>query len=175
MRREPESWEKVPLTWWYVLHLELDLSNGGGSMGSIICVQGQAEGNREQLVLIPISEGIPQDILESFGAQESLEGLQDLRLILEVEQSTQLYSEEMREFLPSSLGDLDWSSGERSLSGHLVRSLESGFAIHLRIGLSEEEGDAFLRALGVDKMEEAPVVEMEGDMEVVDAEFECRD
>ena len=47
--------------------------------------------------------------------------------------------------------------------------------IHLRIGLSEEEGDAFLRALGVDKMEEAPAVEMEGDMEVVDAEFECRD
>ena len=73
----------------------------------------------------------------------------------------------MRKFLPSHLGDLDWSSGERSL--------ESGFAIHLRIGLSEEEGDAFLGALGVDKMEEALVVEMEGDMEVVDAEFECRD
>ena len=47
--------------------------------------------------------------------------------------------------------------------------------IHLRIGLSEEEGDAFLGALGVDKMEEAAAVEMEGDMEVVDAEFECRD
>ena len=56
-----------------------------------------------------------------------------------------------------------------------MQSLESGFAIHLRIGLSEEEGDAFLRALGVDRMEEALVVEMEGDMEVVDAEFECRD
>ena len=81
----------------------------------------------------------------------------------------------MREFLPSRLGDLDWSSGERSLSSHLVQSLVSGFAIHLRIGLSEEEGDAFLGALGVDKMEEAPVVEMEGDMEVVDVEFECRD
>ena len=78
-------------------------------------------------------------------------------------------------FLPSHLGGLDWSSGERSLSGHLVQSLESGFVIHLRIGLSEEEGDAFLGALGVDKMEEAPVVEMEGGMEVVDAEFECRD
>ena len=56
-----------------------------------------------------------------------------------------------------------------------MQSLESGFVIHLRIGLSEEEGDAFLGALGVDKMEEALVVEMEGDMEVVDAEFECRD
>ena len=143
-------------------------------MGSIVCIQGQAEGTREQLVLVPISEGIPQDVLESFGVQENQEG-QVLRLIPEVEQSTLLYSGEMREFLPSSLGDLDWSSGERSLSGHLVQSLESGFAIHLRIGLSEEEGDALLGALGVDKMEEAPVVEMEGDMEVVDAEFECRD
>ena len=142
-------------------------------MGSIACVQGQAEGIREQLVLVPISEGIPQDVLESFGVQESQED-QGLRLILEVEQSTQLYSGEMREFLPSSLGDLDWSSGERSLSGRLVQNLESGFAIHLRIGLSEEEGDAFLGALEVDKMEEAPVVEMEGDMEVVDAKFECR-
>ena len=143
-------------------------------MESIECVQGQAEGIREQLILVPISEDIPQDVLESFGIQESQEG-QVLRLIPEVGQSTPLYSGEMREFLPSSLGDLDWSSGERSLSGCLVQSLESGFAIHLRIGLSEEEGDAFLGALGVDKMEEAPVVEMEGDMEVVDAEFECRD
>ena len=138
-------------------------------MGSIKCVQGQAEGLREQLILVPISEGIPQDVLESFGVQEGL------HQTLEVEQSTRLYSREMREFLPSHLGDLEWSSGERSLSGRLVLSLVSGFAIHLRIGLSEEEGDAFLGALGVDRMEEAPVVEMEGDMEVVDTEFECRD
>ena len=138
-------------------------------MESTVCVQGQAEGLREQLVLVPISEGIPQDVLESFGVQE------DLHLLLELEQSTQLYSGEMREFLPSHLGDLDWFSGERSLSSRLVQSLVSGFAIHLRIGLFEEEGDAFLGALGVDKMEEAPVVEMQGDMEVVDTEFECRD
>ena len=144
-------------------------------MGFIECVQGQAEGLRGPPVLVPISEGIPQDVLESFGVQESQEDLPDHCLIPELEQLTQLYSGEMREFLPSSLGDLDWSSGERSLSGRLVQSLEFGFAIHLRIGLSEEEGDAFLGALGVNKMEEAPVVEMEGDMEVVDAEFECRD
>ena len=81
----------------------------------------------------------------------------------------------MREFLPACLGNLDWSSRERSLSDHLVQSLVSGFAIHLRIGLSEIKGDAFLGALGVDRMEDCPVVEMEGDMEVVDAEFECRD
>ena len=138
-------------------------------MGSIVCVQGQAEGLREQLALVPISEGIPQDILESFGVQE------DLNQTSELEQSTQLYSGEMREFLPSLLGDLDWSSRGRSLSRHLVQSWVSGFAIHLRIGLSETKGDAFLGALEVDQMEEAPVVEMEGDMEVVDAEFECRD
>ena len=61
------------------------------------------------------------------------------------------------------------------MSGHLVQSLVSGFAIHLRIGLSEEEGDAFLGALGIDRMENCLVIKMEGDMEVVDAEFECRD
>ena len=47
--------------------------------------------------------------------------------------------------------------------------------IHLRIGLSDLEGDCFLEALGVDRMEDCPVVEMEGDMEVMDAVFECRD
>ena len=52
-------------------------------MGSTVCVQGQAEGFREQLVLVPISEGIPQDVLESFGVQENQEKLQDLHLALE--------------------------------------------------------------------------------------------
>ena len=47
-------------------------------MGSTICVQGQAEGLREQLVLVPISEGIPQDVLESFRVQEDQESLQYL-------------------------------------------------------------------------------------------------
>ena len=144
-------------------------------MESTGCVQGQAEGLREQLVLVPISEGIPQDVLESFGVQESQEDLQSLHLAPEWEQSTPLFSGEMREFLPACLGDLDWSSRERSLSSRLVQSLAYGSAIHLRIGLSEVEGDAFLGALGVDRMEDCPVVEMEGDMEVVDAEFECRD
>ena len=81
----------------------------------------------------------------------------------------------MREFLSARLGNLDWSSRERSLSGCLVQSWVSGFAIHLRIGLSEVEGDAFLGALEVDRMENRPVVKMEGAMEVVDAEFKCRD
>ena len=47
--------------------------------------------------------------------------------------------------------------------------------IHLRVSLTEEEGDAIMGVLGVDRMEDCPVVEMEGDLEVVDAEFECRD
>ena len=144
-------------------------------MGSIKCAQGQAEGLREQLVLVPISEGIPKDVLESFRVQESQEGLQDLHLALDWKKSIPLFSGEMREFLPACLGDLDWFSRERSLSGCLVQSWVSGFAIHLRIGLSEVEGDAFLGALGVDQMEDHPVVEMEGVMDVVDAEFECRD
>src|SRR6202000_537074 len=130
-------------------------------MGFIACIQGQEEGSRGPLILVPISEGIPQDVLESFGVQESQEGLQDLHLALNWEQSTPLVSGEMREFLPTHLGNLDWSSRERSLSGRLVQSWVSGFVIHLRIGLSE--------------VKDCPVVEMEGDMEVVDAELECRD
>ena len=144
-------------------------------MGSTVCIQGQAKGIREQLILVPISEGIPQDVQESFGVQESQEGLEDLHLTPAWEQSVPLFSGEMREFLPARLGDLDWSSRKRSLSGRLVQNWVSGFAIHLRIGLSETEGDAFLGALGVDRMEDALVVKMEGDMEVVDAEFKCRD
>ena len=136
---------------------------------------GKHERSLGQLVLVPISEEIPQDVLESFRVQESQEGLQDLHLTPDWEQSTPLFSGEMGEFLPAHLGDLDWSSRERSLSGCLVQSLVSGFVIHLRIGLSEVKRDAFLGALKVDRMEDCPVVEMEGDMEVVDAEFECRD
>ena len=49
-------------------------------MGSITCVQGQGEGSRGLPVLVPISEGIPQDVLESLGFQESQEDLQDFQL-----------------------------------------------------------------------------------------------
>ena len=144
-------------------------------MRSIKCIQGQGEGSREPPVLIPISEGIPQDILQSFGVQESQEDVQPLHLAPAWEQLIPLFSGEMREFLPACLGNLDWSSRERNLSGCLVESLVSGYVIHLRISLSELEEDCFMEALGVDKMEDRPVVEMEGDMEVVEAEFECRD
>ena len=90
-------------------------------MGSIVCVQGQAEGHREQLILIPISEGIPQDVLESFGVQESQAGLQDLHLALDWEQSTPLFSGEMRELLPACLGNLDWSSRESVMAVFMTR------------------------------------------------------
>ena len=56
-----------------------------------------------------------------------------------------------------------------------MQSWVSGFVIHLRIGLSEVEGDAFLGALEVNRMENRLVVKIEGDMDIVDAEFECRD
>ena len=144
-------------------------------MRSIRCVQGQGEGHREQPILTPISEGIPQDVLASFGVQESQGIEQPLYLAPTREQLIPLFSGEMREFLPAHLGNLDSSSRERSLSGCLVESLVSGYAIHLRIGLSEVEGYAFMRALGVDRMEDCSVVEMEGDVEVVDAELESRD
>ena len=85
-------------------------------MVSIRCIQGQAEGLREQLILVPISEGIPQDILESFRVQESQEGLQDLHLTLDWKQSTPLFSGEMREFLPARLGDCQGYS--LVLTGH---------------------------------------------------------
>src|SRR6202000_2959845 len=96
MRRGPESCRRVPLAQWCVLHLELDLSNGGDSMGSTACIQGQAEVSREPLVLVPISEGIPQDVLESFGVQENQESLEDVNLTPVLERSTPLFSGEMR-------------------------------------------------------------------------------
>src|ERR1700743_423592 len=140
-------------------------------MGFTGCVQGQGEGSSGQPVLVPILEGFPQDVLESFRVQENQGSLEDGNLTPALERLTPLFSGEMRGYLPG----LDWSSRERSLSGRLVQSWVSGFAIHLRIGLSDLEGDHFLETLGVDRIEYCPVVKMEGDMEVVDAEFKCRD
>src|SRR6202000_20101 len=96
MRRGLGSCRRVLRAQWCVLHLELGLSNGGDSMGSIACVQGQAEGIREPLVLVPISGGITQDVLESFGVQGSQESLEDVNRTPLLEQSTPLFSGEMR-------------------------------------------------------------------------------
>ena len=80
---------------------------------------------------------------------------------------------ELASFFPMGLGGLVWSSGESTLSGNLSESLAFGFLICLQVSLSDSKGEAFLEALIGNRMEE-PVVEMVGDVEVVDAEFECR-
>ena len=43
---------------------------------------------------------------------------------------------------------------DRTLTGHLVESLAFGFMIHLWVSLTDEEGEAFMGALGVDRMDE---------------------
>ena len=47
-------------------------------MGFITSIQGQAKGSRELPILILISEGLLQDILQSFRVQESQEDDQPL-------------------------------------------------------------------------------------------------
>ena len=64
-----------------------------------------------------------------------------------------MFPGELRNFLALTLADLDLSSWERNLSGCLVKSWVSGFVIHLRIELSNEEGEALMGAMGVDKMD----------------------
>ena len=96
-------------------------------MESIRCIQGQGGGSRGLPILIPISEGIPQDVLQTFGVWESQEDPQPLHLAPAWEQLIPLFSGELRDFLPACLGDLDWSSRERSLSGCLVESSVSGY------------------------------------------------
>ena len=106
---------------------------------------------------------------------ENLGNNQPLPSPPQVEQSIPLFSVELAPFLPVNLGGLDWSSRERTLSGHPVESLAFGFVIYLLVSLTDEKGEAFLRTLGVNRMEEQPVIEMESDMQVVDVEFKCRD
>ena len=144
-------------------------------MGSTKCIQGQAEESREPLTLGPMSEELPQDILQCFRVQENLESSIPFLLSPPQNQLIPLFSRELAPFFPMGLGGLDWSSRQRILSGHLVESLAYGFSIHLRVNLTEEEGEAFMGALRVNRIEEQPVVEMEGNMEVVDVEPNCRD
>ena len=66
-------------------------------------------------VLVPISEGIPQDVLQSFGVQESQEDIQPLHLAPSWEQVIPLFSGELRNFFLTDLGGLDWSSREGNL------------------------------------------------------------
>ena len=122
-------------------------------MGSIRCIQGQAEWISGQPVLIPISKGIPQEMLQSFGFQENQGDKQPLHLAPPWEIFFLILPEELRNFLPVSLANVDLSLGERNLSGCLVESCVSGFTIHLRVELSNEEGEVLMGAMGVNEME----------------------
>ena len=78
-----------------------------------------------------MSEGTPQDALHLFEVLETLGVNQPLSSPLLVQKLIPLFSGELALFLPTSLGGVNWSSRERTLSGHLVESLACGFAIHL--------------------------------------------
>ena len=122
-------------------------------MGSTVCVQGQAKGCREQLILVPISKGIPQDVLSSFGVQENLEEKQVLHLAPPWEIFFLMFPGELRRFLLSTLMEMDLQSWDRNLSGNVVESWVSGFTINLKIELTDAEGEKLMSALGVDEME----------------------
>ena len=175
MRGELGISRREALTLWYILYPELAERGGGNLMGFIGCIQGVAEGSRELLALNPTSKGAPQDILQLFKALENLGNNQPLPSPPQAEQSIPLFSGKLAPFLPVDPGSLDWSSRERTLSGHVVESLACEFVIHLRVSLTDEEGEAFMGVLDIDKIEEQPVVNMEGNMEVVDAGLKCRD
>ena len=98
---------------------------------------------------------------------ETMEISNPLQSLPVVRQSISLFTGELALFLPVGLGGLGWSSRERFWLGHLIESWGSGFVIHLQVSLSDEEGEIFLRALGMDRVEDL-VVHMEGDMEVVE-------
>ena len=122
-------------------------------MESTRCIQGQAEGHREPLILVPISEGIPQDVLQSFRVQESQEDEKALHLAPPWEIFFPMFPGELRHFLPSTFMEMNLQLQERNLSGRLVESWVSGFTINLEIELTNAEGEALMEVMGVDKME----------------------
>ena len=122
-------------------------------MESIVCIQGQAKGISGLYALVPISEGIPQDVLSSFGVQESQGDKQALHLAVPWEIFFPMLPGELRCFLLSTLMEMDLQSRERNLSGCLVESWVSGFMINLKIKLTDVEGEVLMGAMGVNKME----------------------
>ena len=125
--------------------------SGEGSTGSIVCIQGQAKGSSRQHALTPISEGIPEDILLSFGVQESQGEEQALHLAPHWEIFFPMFPGELKHFLPSTLMEMDLQLRERNLSDCLVESWVSGFTINLRIELTDVEGEALIEAMGLMK------------------------
>ena len=115
------------------------------------CVQGQAKGLSERHALVPISEGILQDVLSSFGVQESQGDKQVLAPPWEI--FFLMFPGELRCFLLSTLMEMDLQSRSRNLSGNVVESWVSGFMINLKIELTNAEGEELMSVLGVDEME----------------------
>ena len=148
-----EIFKKGLQTQWYVLHLELARINAGGSTVFIRCVQGQAKGLSEQHTLVPISEGIPQDVLLSFGVQENQGDEQVLHLAPPWEIFFPMFPGELRHFLLSTLMEMDLQLQERNLSGNVVESWVSGFRFNLKIELTNAEGEELMVMLGMDEME----------------------
>ena len=118
------------------------------------CIQGQAEGLSEQHALIPISKGIPQDVLSSFGVQENQGDEQVPHLAPPWEIFFLMFPGELRCFLLSTLMKMDLQSQDRNLSGNVVESWVSGFMINLKIQLTDAEGEELVLVLGVDEMEQ---------------------
>ena len=115
--------------------------------------QSQAEGLNGQYALVPISKGIPQDVLSSFGVQENQEDEQVLHLALPWEIFFPMFPGELRCFLQSTLMEMDLQLQDRNLSGNVVESWISGFTINLKIELTNAKGEELMVALGVDEME----------------------
>src|ERR1700743_1289890 len=153
MQRELGIFKKGLQTQWYILHLELACINGGGSTVFTGCIQGQAKELSEPHALIPISEGIPQDVLSSFGVQENQGDKQVLHLAPPWEIFFPMFPGELRHFLPSTLMEMDLQLREKNLSGNVVESWVSGFMINLKIELTNAEGEELMVAMGMDEME----------------------
>ena len=123
------------------------------------CFQGEAEESRGLAMLNAMAEEFQPEVFMLSKVLETMGISSPLQLPLLVRQLIPLFTGKLALFLPVGLGGLDWSSSERTLFGHLVKHWCSGFAIHLQVGLSNEE-EMFLGALGVDRMENQ-VVRME--------------
>ena len=76
-------------------------------MESTGCIQGQTEGISRQPALVSISEEIPQDVLQSFGVQESQGDKQSLHLAPPWEIFFPMFPGELRNFLPATLAELN--------------------------------------------------------------------
>ena len=83
-------------------------------------VQGQAKGLNEQHALVPISKGIPQDVLSSFRVQVNQGDEQVFHLAPPWEIFFPMFPGELRHFLPSTWMEIDLQLQDRNLSGNVA-------------------------------------------------------